>query len=124
MSVPQRRYDCYHLSAGAEQSVRVEELMDFCDHYSERSRPLRLMPPSQWSRDSYRRYVQTDRQRKLFFALRYYLPFCNMDVVFENARLREELGEGSLEIPTATSYLGDLLSMISMEEAVAESRAH
>ena len=100
--------------------MSLEEMAAFCDRYYERPVPLQLMPPEEWTDESYQQYVQTDQQQRLFFALQYYLPFLNMDVVFDNTRLTNELG-GTLQIPQLPEYLGELLSIITPEDAIAES---
>ncbi len=53
--------------------------------------------------------------------LRYYLPFLNMDIVYDNRRLRDEIGDGAVTVPSVTEYAGDLLRLITLEEAEAES---
>ena len=120
LALPKLRYDCYNLSAGKNHSATLQELTAFCDRYFDRPVPLHLVPPDDWTEESYGKYVQTEHQQRLFFALQYYLPFVNMDVVFDNTRLKNEL-DGTLTIPRLPEYLGELLSIITPEDALAES---
>jgi len=113
LQVPHRACDCYHLSAGEAGAMRCGNVARLLDAFYERARPLVLIPPAEWTRETHRRYVSTRRQRKLFSTLKHYLPFLNMDVVYDNTRLRNELGEAALEIPPVTSYIRALLRLIT-----------
>src|SRR5262249_9583774 len=117
LALPKLQHACYNLSAGANHAVTLQELSAVCDRYYQRPIPLRLVPPPDWTEETYRMFVRTEYQQRLFFALQYYLPFLNMDVVFDNTRLRNELG-GALAIPRLTEYLAQLLSVITREDAV------
>lgn len=114
---PHLRYDCYNLSAGVQAATVCGPASAFLDSYYERAEPLQLVPPAAWSRECHRRYIDTPQRRKAFATLRYYLPFLNMDVVYDNTRLRGELGEARPPIPPLTSYLGDLLALVEREPA-------
>lgn len=116
-----RRWRCYHLSSGSQGATTCEEFSRYLDGFFRRSCPMRLVPPDQWDRHLHRRYVRARHQRTLFGTIRYYLPFINMDIVYDNARLREEIGDDSVRVPAVTEYAGDLLRLITIEEAEAES---
>ena len=64
--------------------------------------------------------VRTPLQRQLFLSLRYYLPFFNMDVVFDDARLRADLGETPAVRPVS-AYLPELLKLIRPKAALREA---
>ena len=113
LQVPRRAHDCYRLSAGEAGAMRCGTVARLLDTFYERARPLVLIPPTEWTRETHRRYVSTPHQRKLFSTLKHYLPFLNMDVVYDNTRLRNELGEAALEIPPVTSYIRALLRLIT-----------
>jgi len=87
----------------------------FLDTFYKRVEPLILTPPSEWTKEKHRQYLGAAQQRKLFSTFRYYLPFLNMDVVYDNARLRAELGDDFPEITPVTEYLGDLLKLVARE---------
>ena len=57
---------------------------------------------------------------KIFFGMRFYLPFLNMNVTYDNRRLREELGADCPRLPPLSEYLGSLLDLITMGQAVGE----
>ena len=121
MAARNRRWGCYHLSAGPRGATTCEAFSRYLDGFFRREDPLRLVPPDQWDRHLQRRYVRTRGQRKLLGSFRYYLPFLNMDIVYDNARLRGEIGDDSVRVPAVTEYAGELLRLITMEEAQAGS---
>lgn len=82
---------------------------------------MRLIPPSEWEPKIHRTYVQTPRQRKVFGLLRHYLPFFNMDVVYENHRLRQAIGADAMSMPLLTEYIGELLHLVSVDEAIIQA---
>jgi nucleoside-diphosphate-sugar epimerase len=118
---PKRYWDCYHISAGNRFAQTIGDLSVFADRYYQRRLPLRLVKPSCWQRTDQKYYVRSMMQRKIYHALRYYLPFANMDVVFDNHRLETEFHPIPLEIPKTTSYLGEILSRITPNKALQES---
>lgn len=105
-------HDCYHLSAGRE-ALPLLRAARFLDEFYGRVRPLELVPPSQWTREMHRRFIGTPEQRKTFSALKHYLPFLNMNVSFDNRRLKELLGENMPPIEPFESYAGELLELMS-----------
>ncbi len=118
---PKRRHDCYHLSAGDRFCTTPGRLNEIVTTFYRRRKPLGLMPLSEWTREVHRAHVRNPRQRKIFFALRYYLPFLNLDVVFDNRRLEGELGELSTRITPTTDYFADLLRLIKSKRAMMEA---
>ncbi len=110
---PRREHDCYHISAGDAGAMRCGQVASYLDAYYNRSAPLILIHPEEWTREMHRRYVRTARQRKFFATLKYYLPFLNMDVVYDNSRLGSTLGRKALEIPHVTEYIGQLLDLVT-----------
>ncbi len=118
-----RRWDCYHLSAGESDATVIGEANEFLNEYYNRRRPLQLIAPSEWTSELERQYISSPLQRRIFFAMSYYLPFLNMNVVWDNRRLRDELGGDSLAIMPVRSYLGRMLEQISAEDALRETAA-
>jgi nucleoside-diphosphate-sugar epimerase len=118
---PGRRHDCYHISAGPARAVCLEEVIPIVDQHYRRRTPVHLIPPSEWSRATYRAYIQSPMQRALFSSLHYYVPFLNMDVVYDDSRLRDELGADTPELIPPSEYLCDLLSLIKTSTAVREA---
>jgi nucleoside-diphosphate-sugar epimerase len=108
------QHDCYHISAGRE-SLTLGRAAQFLDQYYDRVQPIQMVPPASWTREMYRKYIHTPDQRKTFSALRHYLPFLNMNVMYDNSRLRELLGDRMPQLEPFESYAGELLEAMSPE---------
>jgi thioester reductase-like protein len=121
MSAKNRRHDCYHLSAGEDKSISIGHLSSIVDRHLKRAKPLELIPPSEWTRADLRRNVRTELQKMLFSSIRYYLPFLNMDVVYDNTRLNAELGASAPAVHPLEVYISDLLKLIRTSTAVKEA---
>jgi len=118
---PRRQFDCYHLSAGTGGAVSVGRLRQVVDEMYRRKRPLHLVPPGEWGRDHLRKYVRTPLQKRVFRSLRHYLPFLNMDVVYDDTRLRADLGDAVPPLRSAAEYLPDLVRLIRPRAALREA---
>jgi nucleoside-diphosphate-sugar epimerase len=114
MEAPNRQHDCYHISAGRD-CLTLGRAARFLDGHYGRTASLELIPPHLWTRELHRQYVQTSEQRKTFATLRHYLPFLNMNVKYDNSRLRELLGKRMPPVEPFESYAGNLLEIISPE---------
>lgn len=112
---PTLRHDCYHISAGIEGSAPYSLLAEVADRFYDREKPLELVRPSDWTREMHRRVIRTPLQRKIFSSLRNYLPFLNMNVLYDHARLREELGPQFPPLPPLQTYFADMLSVLSTD---------
>lgn len=108
------KHNCYHISAGRD-ALRLGEAGEFLDRFYGRLETLELVPPDQWTREMHRRFIRTPEQRKTFAALRHYLPFLNMNVTYDNTRLRELLGARMPAVDPFESYAGELLEAMSPE---------
>ncbi len=113
LELPERRYDCYHLSAGEGGAVTHGQLAAALDAWYERPVPLKLVPPGQWTRELHRRAFGAPPQRRIFATLRNYLPFLNMNVLYDNSRVRQELGERFPTPPPLSSYFGEMLQLLT-----------
>jgi len=118
---PDRRQNCYHLSAGAHHSGQLAEFAALVDQHYRRRNPILLLPRSEWTRSTYRTFIHGRMQRVLFRSMRYYLPFLNMDTVYDDSRLRSELGADCPEPLPVADYLFDLLRLIKTSTAVREA---
>jgi thioester reductase-like protein len=115
-----RGYDCYHLSAGPRHAVSLGQMSQLMDeHYGRR--PLQLVPPEKWTNDHQERYVHNRLQVVMYNSLKYYLPFLNMDVVYDARRLQRELGADCPQVRPAEEYLLDLVDIISAKTAIREA---
>lgn len=110
---PQLAHNCYHISAGEHAAANYEELSRVLDEYYARPTPLRLISPAQWTRDVHRRHIHLSEQRKVFATLRNYLPFLNMNVLYDNSRLQQELGDVFPPLPRLSAYITELLELIA-----------
>lgn len=122
LQLPARRYDCYHISAGDEVAVNYAVLSQIVDEFYNRPVPLRLIPPAQWTREIHRQYFRSPQQRRVYATLRNYLPFLNMNVLYNNARLRQELGNDFPPLPPMTAYMPDLLRLMTVRHRPARAR--
>ena len=121
MACDHRTHDCYHLSAGIRAGATIGELTALIDRVYGRKTGLRLVPPSAWTRALHREHVQSALQKRVFRSLRHYLPFLNMDVVYDNARLSRELGVTAPPIRPVDEYLPDVLRLIRPKAALKEA---
>ena len=113
---PHLRHGCYNISAGPDAAMVCGPAFAFLDDFYKRPKPLKLVPPSEWTRGKHRQYLGAAHQRKLFSTFRYYLPFLNMDVVYDNTRLRTELGNQFPDITPVAEYAGNLLNLVGSED--------
>jgi nucleoside-diphosphate-sugar epimerase len=109
---PDRRHNCYHLTAGREDALPLGRAARFLDRYFDREQPLELVPPHLWTRELHKQYIRTPEQRKTFAALRHYLPFLNMNVTYDSRRLRDLLGANMPVIDPFESYAGGLIELM------------
>lgn len=112
---PKLKYDCYHISASHEGSGPYSTLSEVADRFYDREKPLELIRPAEWTREVHRRVIRTPLQRKIFSSLRNYLPFLNMNVLYDHSRLREELGPRFPALPPFQSYFAELLGVLSTD---------
>jgi nucleoside-diphosphate-sugar epimerase len=121
VQLDRRQHTCYHLSAGMDHSITMADWIDAINRNYSTREPLKLPTDGAWTKADEARYVTTPRQRKLYFAMRHYLPFLNMDLVFDNTRLREEVDVMRKGLAHPKTYLGELLDLIPFETAMEES---
>ena len=60
-------------------------------------------------------------QQLMFKSLSYYFPFLNMDVVYDDRRLRHELGDACPHLRDVEEYLPELADIISSKSAIMEA---
>ena len=121
LNCPTRRSDCYHLSAGDAASVLIADMSECVDRYYDRKTPLKLIRPESWTKTIHREFVLSDRRRKIFRSLKHYFPFFNMDVVYENRRLRDDLGHDLPAMVSPIDYFESLLPLIPNKAALREA---
>ena len=116
-----REHDCYHLSAGPSGCVTAGDLSVMTNRLYARRTPLRLVPPAEWTPSVHRQFVRSRFQRRVFRALKLYLPFFNMDVVYDDARLRAEVPAADVPMRPTAEYLPSLLRLIRQKVALKEA---
>jgi len=121
LALPTRKYDCYNVSAGEKDCFTSHDWVEAIRKFSGSPHAPRLIPPVLWTKEDYKKYVNTPELAKSFRSLQYYFPFMTMDVVFSNSRLQEEFGE--LKVPPLHTYVDTILAQVSEEEAITESQA-
>lgn len=115
-------HDRYHLSAGPARAIRFADLTRLVEEAYGRDSPVRLVPPADWGRQEQKEYVRSPVQRRMYRSLGHYLPFINMDVVYDDSRLREAVGPSPAVRPVE-DYIGDLFRLIRTNEAILEAAA-
>jgi nucleoside-diphosphate-sugar epimerase len=118
---PRRRFDCYHLSAGPSGAVSCGRMRQVVDEMYRRKKPLHLVPPDEWTREHLRQYVRSPLQKRVFRSLRHYLPFLNMDVVYDDTRLQTDLLDAVPKLRSAAEYLPELVRLIRPRAALREA---
>ncbi len=121
LECPRRVHDCYHLSAGETGCVTVGDLRELVAAANGRSTTIRLLPPVEWTRAIHREFVNTPLRRRVFRSLRHYLPFLNMNVVYDEARLRVVAPASELPVRPPAEYLSQLLGLIRQKAALKEA---
>jgi nucleoside-diphosphate-sugar epimerase len=121
LECPTRANDCYHLSAGSAGCLTTQDLNTVVAEVNRRKSPLHLVTPDEWTRTMYRQFVDTPLRRRVFRSLRHYLPFLNMDVVYDDARLREVVPLCDLPVRRPVEYLPELLGLIRQKAALREA---
>lgn len=110
---PRLKYDTYHVSAGPEAAESCGVIEPMFSRFYRRTLPVKMYALRQWTRDVHRTFIRTPEQRKIFATVKNYLPFLNMNVVYDNSRLREELGERFPSLPRFSEYFLGLLELVT-----------
>lgn len=117
MAKPDRKYNCYHISAGEERAGTWDDV-------------LRML------RETFKTEVRccgadaldleklglSPRERKLLRSISCYLPFINQNVVFSDRRLYQELDGATSSFRHYQTYLPQQLRRIRLGEALLGSQ--
>jgi nucleoside-diphosphate-sugar epimerase len=115
-----RSHDCYNISSGTN-SFTFGQWSEIARQILGRESLPEFVKPELWNAEKQKQCIATPEQKKLFSGFKHYLPFWNMNVVFDNTKLEETIGE--LKIPLPETYLKHILDLITAEEAIEESQA-
>lgn len=101
------KHNCYHLTAGERAAVTAGQIRDVACAASNVDGPV-FIPPEQWD-PSMERSLAEQGLSSLYEALLLYLPFINLNLVYDNTRLIEELGDNLPALPKFTDYVCRML---------------
>ena len=105
------KYKEYFISCGKYSNIQVKDFINYCD---------KLVNKKSTLLDENLDIKYEGKQRVLFRGLKYYVPFTNMNVIYDNSRLIEELPEAG-NIPNLLDYLQKIINQISEKDAVKEA---
>lgn len=108
---PRLKYDCYHLTGGVENSASCGEIFDLACATSSRQTLPEMVPAEAWTPE-HEKELRARGFGPIWDSLQVYLPFLEMNCVYDNSRLKEELGD---DFPTClkfTGYMNEMLAMI------------
>ncbi len=112
-------HDCYHLTAGRMASVSAGEVKEAIKRVSKEEIGPQFIPPEQWNR-SHEKALEEQGLSSLYESL-LYLPFINLNLIYDNSRLLDELGDDLPHLPKFTQYVGQMLRVITPERILPDS---
>jgi nucleoside-diphosphate-sugar epimerase len=108
------KYNCYHLTAGRMAAVTAGEVYDVACSKSTRDRLPEAIPLDKWD-ESHEQAIDEEGLTSLYEAIHLYLPFTNLNLIYDNSRLIEELGDDLPALPKFTEYMNEMLATIDPE---------
>ena len=113
------KHKCYHLTAGEIAAVTADEIHAAACKAGNVKGP-KLIPPNEWS-EKHMRKIQELELGTLYEALLLYLPFINLNLVYDNTRLMEELGENLPPLPKFNQYVGGMLHIMAPDQVPSQA---
>ena len=110
----QLKHKCYHLTAGRRAAVSAAEVYEVACAKSTRPELPEVVPPEEWD-ETHQQAIDRQGLSTLYEALHLYLPFIYLNLVYDNTRLIEELGEDLPALPRFTEYMNDMIATIDLE---------
>jgi nucleoside-diphosphate-sugar epimerase len=101
----------YIVSCGKDRSKNMSQIMDFL--HTELKRKIKIVIDEKLKTD------YTGLERKLFPAIKHYLPFVNMNIIYDNKRLISESAD-LINVPPLFEYLGHVLRQVDESSALKE----
>ena len=108
------KYNCYHLTAGEDGAAHGAEAYEILVSSSTRRELPKAVPPEEWD-ESHQRAIVEQGLQSLYEAVHLYLPFLNLNLVYDNSRLIEELGDDLPHLPKFTEYVNEMIATIDPE---------
>lgn len=105
------KYKCYHLTSGKEGAVSGHEVYQLALATTTRPELPQVVPPEEWD-ESHQQAIAEQGLSTLYEALGLYLPYLNLNLVYDNSRLVEELGEDLPPLARFTDYMSDMFATI------------
>ena len=112
------KHNCYHLTAGEMAAVTADEVRAAACKAAQVEGPT-FIPPSEWS-ETHMQRIEELELGTLHEALLLYLPFINLNLVYDNTRLIDELGDALPALPKFSSYVGGMLHTMAPDRVPAQ----
>lgn len=113
------KHNCYHLTAGEIAAVTADEVRAAACKAGSVKGP-KFIPPTEWS-EKHMQKIEELELGTLYEALLLYLPFINLNLVYDNTRLIEELGENFPPLPKFDQYVGQMLHIMAPDRVPASA---
>ena len=111
------KHRCYHLTAGEVAAVTADEVRAAACKAANVKGP-KFIPPAEWS-EKHMQKIEELELGTLYEALLLYLPFINLNLVYDNTRLIEELGENLPPLPKFDQYVDSMLHTMAPDRVPA-----
>ena len=108
---PNLKHDCYHVTGSVEKSATCGEIFDVACAKSTRATLPKVIPPAEWTAE-HEKALADQGFAAIWESLQVYLPFMEMNCVYDNTRLKEELGADLPYLPKFTDYMNEMFAMI------------
>ena len=114
------KHKCYHLTAGEGHASRNKDILDVAVSASARESFPTIIHPDDWT-DAHEETIKEQGLETLYDALKLYLPFLNLNLVWDNKRLLDELGDDLPELQHFTDYLNEMIATMDPELLTVEA---
>lgn len=108
------KHKCYHLTAGKKFAVSAAEVYELACEKSTLTELPKVVHPEEWD-EKHQQAIDEQGLNTLYEALHLYLPFINLNLVYDNTRLTEELGDDLPALPRFTEYMNEMIATIDPE---------
>ncbi len=105
------RHNCYHLTAGRDFSNNCGEIQDLAYAASRLPKLPVVVPAEEWD-ESHEQAIEDAGLGTLYEALQVLLPYVNLNLLYDNARLQEELGSDFPHLPKFSEYFNEMIATI------------
>ena len=118
---PNLKYDCYHLTGSVEKSATCGEICEVACAKSTRATLPKAIPPEEWTPE-HEKALADQGFAAIWQSLQVYLPFMEMNCVYDNTRLKEELGADLPYLPKFTDYMNEMVAMIDPNLVISAAK--